>query len=149
MWVLGVLGAFQGRAAPVTGGGNMGRGHGFLARSQQGQRTGPERAREARLQDIWAGGRCKIFIQEAVHGPKVSDGKLRSQGTGGLAGNKLGEGHSAAERSWLLPRRSDGDTEAETRLLGGSLGMDQLSGFQLSSPSLPDQSRPELTSVKF
>lgn len=72
MWVLGVLGDFQGRAAPVTGGGNMGRGHGFLARSQQGQRTVPERAGEARLQDIWAVGRCKIFIQEAKDWPCVA-----------------------------------------------------------------------------
>lgn len=36
----------------------------FLARSQQGQRAGPKRNEEARLQDIWAGGKCKIFMQE-------------------------------------------------------------------------------------
>lgn len=43
----------------------MERGPQFLARSWWGQRAGPERAREASLQDIWAGGRCKLFVQEA------------------------------------------------------------------------------------
>lgn len=48
----------------ALGGGGRGGVRGFLAKSQQGQRAGPERAKEARLQDIWAGGRCKIFMQE-------------------------------------------------------------------------------------
>lgn len=63
-WVMGVLGAVQDRAAPAAGTGDKKRGHCFLSRSQWGQRAGPERAREARLQDIWAGGRRKLFVQE-------------------------------------------------------------------------------------
>ena len=55
---------FSGQSSPWQALGAWVTANGFLARSQQGQRAGPERAKEARLQDIWGGGRCKIFVQE-------------------------------------------------------------------------------------
>lgn len=37
-----------------------------LVLSSQGQKIRPRESREARLQHIWAGGRCKIPTQERV-----------------------------------------------------------------------------------
>lgn len=106
MWMLGRLGAFQGTTVPVTGAGDMGRGHGFLARSQQGQRAGPKRAAEARLQDIWAGGSCNTLMQEGRLGcawPRGLQWGVKASGNRELAEKGLGDGPSATERSWLPP----------------------------------------------
>lgn len=94
----------------------MGMGHGFLARSQWGQRAGPERAGEARLQDIWAGGGCKIFVQEVgarlcvALGLRMGSHSLREQGA--WQGPGWGRDPEAPERSWQTPPGAEGDTEA-------------------------------------
>lgn len=55
-----------------------------------------------------------------MHGPEVSDGKLRPQGTESLAGNGLGGrslrlGEKRADTS--TPPQADGDTEAEGQMM--------------------------------
>lgn len=84
-------GLFRAHHSLQLGTGDMERGPQFLARSRWGQRAGPEGAGEARLQDIWAGGRCKVFVQEAkawlcmaLRSLMGSEG-LEKQGAGGGA----------------------------------------------------------------
>ena len=99
---LGVLRAFQGRTAPATGSGVTRRGPGLSGWEPVGTESWPRESRRGKTPGHLGWGKVQIIHAGgkglALRGPEVSDGKLRPQGTGSLAGKGLGEGTSHREK---------------------------------------------------